>query len=444
VTSPASWLVPLAGALWAAWHLHRSYFFYDEWSMIDRVLHEPPLAGTMASFNGHLWMLQYWIYRAQVTWFGVDDHVFVAAVFVVALVVLHVSLAMLLRVSGLSPVSSTLLAGLLTYLGAASQNFLFAVQLSPALSLAAGAAASALALAGPPTGRRAVAVGSLALLAVALDSGMALVSVTLASVVTVLAWPGRARLAVVPGLLAVAFWAIVGSHGPAFPASLDVRAQFAGELLLHAAGALIGRGSRTGAVLLAIAVILVVSVLRRGEADARGRIMLVAGGAATTVVVAALAAARAGYPGIDLVLFNRYLQDVAIPLTVAVAPIVAIGGRRLVRAVWPAAGPRTATAAGAVLLAGAFACGLAPKRAYHSGFERMNVATRDGVASAAMVVRDGCPSGRPPDAASQPLGEIGPQISTRLIRELVERGMLSAPVGRRPDPAIVARMCARP
>ena len=68
---PWQWIVvPVSGALWATRQLRHSYFFYDEWSIIGRVLHMPAGAGTMASFNGHLWMLQYWLYRAQVSWFG--------------------------------------------------------------------------------------------------------------------------------------------------------------------------------------------------------------------------------------------------------------------------------------------------------------------------------------------------------------------------------------
>lgn len=61
--------IPGLGGFWAAYGLRHTYFFYDEWSMIDRVVRLPFWAGTTSSFNGHLWMLQYWLYRAQTSWF---------------------------------------------------------------------------------------------------------------------------------------------------------------------------------------------------------------------------------------------------------------------------------------------------------------------------------------------------------------------------------------
>src|SRR5512140_3485448 len=295
-----SWLVPAAGALWAAWHLRRSYFFYDEWSMIDRVLHSSAVDGTIKSFNGHLWMLQYWVYHAQVFRFGVDDHRFVIVVFLGALVTLHLSLATLFRASGLSRTPSMVVGGLLTYLGVASQNFLFAIQISTTLSMAAGVAASAIVLAADPSMVRAVAAGTLLLLAVAIDSGTALIALTLAACVTLLSWRGLARFVVLPAILALGLWVALGNRGPAFPADLDTRAHFARQLLLLSAGGLFGQigatGEVTGAIVLAGSIALIGFGIRRRIVDRRGRIMFIAGAAATLVATAALAQARAGVP----------------------------------------------------------------------------------------------------------------------------------------------------
>jgi len=435
-----SWLAPLAGALWAAWHLRHAYFFYDEWGMVGRVLHAGMWEGMFASFNGHLWALQYWIYRIQVHQFGVDDHRFVGVVFVAALVVLHLGLATLLRVSGLSAISSTLLAGLLTYLGASSQNFVFAVQASPALSLAAGTAATAIVLAGRPTRRRAAGVAGLLVLSVAIDSGTALATIPMSGVATMLAWRGPARLAVLPALVIVVLW-FGFVPAPVFHAGWDTRAHFAVRLLLHATGALAAGGSGTGLVLWLLAAILVAMAFRGGHLDARSRIMIAAGGAATCVVLAAIAYARAGIEG-DFVTHNRYLQNVAIPLTLALAPACAIAGRGVVRAAWPSPPAGAATGLAALVFAGAFLLGLTPKDIYLREFVSYNVGVRDGVTSAARVIRDGCPSGQPPVAASQPLGSISPQLTTGLVRELLDRGFLSPPAAGPIDPAVAARMCS--
>ena len=82
-----------------------------------------------------------------------------------------------------------------------------------------------------------------------------------------------------------------------------------------------------------------------------------------------------------------------------------------------------------------------PKQAWAPTFQRYNAETREGIASAAVVIRQGCPSGAQPDAGSTPLDFIGPQVSTRLIRELLDRGLLEAPPPARLNRAIVARMC---
>jgi hypothetical protein len=126
-----AWLLPIAGVCWAAWNLRGGYFFYDDWAMIDRVLHTTPVEGMTTGYNGHLWILQDWVYRIQVFWFGVDANTFIRGVFLCSLLLLHLSLAALLRASGLSRASSMLLGGLLTYLGAGAENFMWPVQLSP-------------------------------------------------------------------------------------------------------------------------------------------------------------------------------------------------------------------------------------------------------------------------------------------------------------------------
>lgn len=433
-----AWLVPMAGVGWAAWNLRGGYFFYDDWAMIDRVLHTTPVEGMTTGYNGHLWMLQDWIYRIQVFWFGVDDNTFIRGVFLCSLLLLHLSLATLLRTSGLSRASSMMLGGLLTYLGAGAENFMWPVQSSATLSVAAGVAAAAVALRRPePAPAHIVAVGLLSLLSVGLDSAMALMAVTLASVVTLLAWRGgrgSGRLAVVPAVFALGLWILLADRGPSSPADAQTRAAFFVRLVLHASGGLFGLGQKAGAIVLILSIALIAIGIRKRYLDRRHHIMLAAGTAAALVVAAALTLARAGIVGLDFTYGSRYLHNIIIPLTLAAAPALAATCRRITPTRAPAL-------IGHALILTAFLLGLVPKQGFASTFQRYNLETRDGIRTAAIVIRQGCPSGVPPDAASTPLDFIGPQVSTQLIRELLDRGLLEAPPPDRRDPAIVTRMC---
>jgi hypothetical protein len=307
--------------------------------------------------------------------------------------------------------------------------------------MAAGVAAAAVALGHRPSVVRAALVGALMLVSVGLDSGTALGAVTLASCVTLLAWRGVARLAIAPALVALGLWALVGDHGPSFPADLSTQGAFAERLLLSGVGGLVGRGRTVGAVLFAVLATIIVMGVRRGYVDARSRIMLAAGIVATLVVAAALTHLRAGVPGVNFVDFNRYLQLVAIPLALAAAPALAATGRGWMADNALAARVPLVRSAGPVLVMAAFLLGIPPMRGYAAVFEGYNEATRAGVAVAAAVIREGCPTGTAPDDATRPLGEIGPQLSTGLLRELVEGGFLTRTAASVSDPAVLERMC---
>jgi hypothetical protein len=441
--------VPAAGALWAARYLRHSYFFYDEWSMIDRSVHLSAGPGLMSPFNGHLLMLQYLLYRAQVSWFGLDDHVFICVVFLCALVAFHASLAALFRASGLSRISSLLLGGLLTYLGAASQNFIFAIQTSPLLSPAACFAASALALARPPSPGRSLLVGALMLASVGLDSGMALLGLSFAVVVVALAWRRSAVLVVLPALLALGAWCATADLAPQFPAPLGPRAAFALHLLLRGLGCLVGRGELAGAAILLLSAAGIGYGLRRGHVTGNARIVLCAGTVATGVVTAAMAQSRAGLPGFNFIDFNRYLQNVAVPAALAIVPALAATARGALaqrpRLAPLAAAPHAALVLPLLTLAASL-LGLRPLRAYAPGFESWNLGSRRGVRQALLTIRDGCPSGAAPDPGRAPLGDFGPQVNISLLRELFQRGafdlLIATPLA--PDPIVVDRICAPP
>ena len=108
--------------------------------MIDRVVRLPFWAGTTSSFNGHLWMLQYWLYRAQIPWFGVDDNTFIRVVFI------------------------------------------------------CGVAATAVVLTRRSSLTASIVVGTLALSSVGVDSGTGIIGVTLVGVAAFISWRGLPTL----------------------------------------------------------------------------------------------------------------------------------------------------------------------------------------------------------------------------------------------------------
>lgn len=430
----------VAGAIWAALHLRGSYFLYDEWSMIQRVAHEPMWRGMTASFNGHLWMAQYWVYRVQVSAFGVDSHAFVGTVFVLSLVLLHLATAALLRAARMAWTNAVLVAGLLTYLGASSQNMLFAVQVSPVLSAAAGFAAAAVALRPTPSTRRAVVVGALMLSCAVIDSGVALGLLCLVAVVTVWVWRSRAVLALVPSTLVLVWWYATADLGPQFTAPLGRRLGFGWRLLLQSAGSVVDGGQVVGGLLLVAIVVILVAGRRQGLVVGPLAALAVGGVAAALVTAAGITQSRAGLAGFTFADFNRYLSNVALPLYVGVLPGVAAVVRGWVSDRQWAARPAW-KAVPAVCVAVAFVLGLSPLWAYARGFTAWNRSVHAKVQAATVIVRDGCPSGASPVPQSQPAGVLSPQISTALLRELMDRGALHAPPTAAFDPNVTSAMC---
>ena len=420
-------VVPALGAAWSGWHLRRSWFYYDEWSMIERVQSMSGGDGTMASFNGHLWMGQYWLYRVQVSIFGIDRHTFICVMFVISLVLLHLALAALLRAAGLPRPSALLLAGVLTYLGAASQNFLFAVQVSPTLSLAAAVFAAAIVLSGRRSLPWSVAVSLLLVASVGLDSGTALGAVVLGALTVLLVWRSwRGVVVIAPALLGLAWWYTTAALGPEFPATRWHRISFAVHFALRATGSIVGAGEFAGGVLLLAAVAVVVLCWRRGWLDGPAQTLLFAGAAGAAITIAAISQSRAGLPGFNFFDGNRYLQAALVPITLAAAPAIAAAGRQAVSARARRAGSIAAPA----LLVVAFLLGLSPLRQYAAAFEAANDTVRHHVGVASIVIRDGCPSGAGPDPASAPAGVVSPQITTGLLIALMQRDALHAPAGR--------------
>lgn len=432
------WLVvPLCGVLWAWRRLRHSYYFYDEWSLIHQTVSTSPAAAASSSFNGHLWAIADLVYRGQVH-LGLGGRGLVLTVFVVSLVVLHVVLAALLRSGGL-PVGVALLgSGMLVYMGRASQNFIFAIQFSPTLAVAAGLAVAVVVVGKDPTPRRLAAAALLPPLGIVVDSGAGAISFAFAVVAVACSWPRRTWWVAAPGAMVLGLWTLFGDLGPEFPASWWVRAQFAARLLVRSAGAVFGGGVTMGVFVLAVTTGAVAWLVHQRRFDGAVRAIVLAGVAASVVAVVGITQSRAGLPSFDFVNFNRYLQNVGLPLGV----VFLVATWRVVQLHWssPMASRWAAAGLGVVCVLG-FVAGAEAERSYAPQFLIWNAAVRQGVVDATTVIDLGCPAGRVLDPGSSPLGDLSPQISTRLLLELRTRGHLPPTSGATPTAAIVDAMC---
>lgn len=420
-------LAALIGALWAGRRLRHTYFYFDEWSMIGRVTQLGKLEGATTSFNGHLWFFQDLIFRVQANWFGLDSNTFLVVVFVVALVALHMSLTALARGVGVPLVPALALGGLLTYLGAAAQNFVFAIQVSPTFATAAAVGAAAIALGGPPTAARFVAVSGLLLLAALFDSGVGLLALALGGGVVVGLWPRQSWWSLAPAGLITAIWYGFGDLGPEFEASVSDRVVFAARLLGRGAGAIAGGAAATGFVVLVVLTAATLVAMRAGRIDRAGWSVMLAGGLATLINIAGIAQSRAGLPGFTFFENNRYLQNVALPLTIAALPGL-LASAQLAKERWKPlrrAAPPVRHALPVLAMAVCFALGLGEESTYSEVLIDRSERVAGGVQDIGTVLLRGCPTGTAPSLDTRPLGGLSPQVSARLVGELVRRDLLT-------------------
>lgn len=438
-------MIPAAGFVWSSVGLRRSWFFYDEWAMIDRVMHTNVLDGLSASFNGHLWMISFLVYRVQVSWFGVGSHAFVGGVLIGSLVAMHVALTALLRACSVPLLVSLLSASLVTYFGVGSQNSIFAFQAPINLAIALSAVSATLVLTRPPSGWNALIVAVLLLLSVGADSGTALPWVCFAAVVLAQAWRNRYAWCAAPALLGLGVWLLAGDLGPSQPGSLIGRVKFSLHLLLESSGGLVG-GAETAGILVLLASAMIVWVGRRRQAITRPAWIVFGAGTGTAVLmVGSIAQARAALVGSDFVNYNRYLQAVAVPLFIGLLPAVSDSLRSLFHRLRPQGPIRfwsaLTWAVPSLMILISFNAGLDTRRAYVAGFDYSNLAVEAASRTAAVVIRDGCPVGRRLDLTSSPAAGLSPQMSTQLLVEVIARQAYRAPHTLVVDPVVVDRMC---
>lgn len=437
----ACWTVVVLFGWWWAWRrLRHTYLFYDEWSMVERVLRNSPLDGMTADFNTHLWFFQDPIYRVQGRWFGFDDHWFVVVVFLGALAAFQLVLAAVLERAGVAMAPAALVATALTYLGTASQNFMFAIQVSPTIAAAAAFAPALLVVDRAPSRWRAAGVGGLLLLSALADSSFGAVGLAFTVVLVLRRWNWRQLGAVVPAALVLLVWFGFVDHPPvAFPTSVWRQAHFAGRLVLRTAGAWLGGGAVVGAVVLVVLAAATVTALRWGVMPPGGRALALAAAVATVVIAAGISHNRAGIPGLAWRDVNRYFQNVGVPLALAAAPgIVGVASRfagaAAVRRRW---GVVVACAAAVA----AFAATVPAERDYARDFLAWNGLVRQKVDATVALLSTGCPAGTILRTDAQPAGGFSPQVTVQLVLDLMDRGLLQPQPGAVADPAVTAELC---
>ncbi len=437
----AWWWVPssLVTVLPVVSRYSRTSFFYDEWTLINRVAGSGHgWSDALRSFNGHFWPLPYAVYAAQVWVFGLRTHALVFAVFSASLVAMHLALATVLRLLRVPLLPAFIAAGLVTYLGRGAQNMVFEIQLSWNFAYALGLAAAATVLRaerGRPFMKATWVAAALLLVAAGWDSVIASLLAVFTVCIGLLEWRRPAALLPAVPPVAIMLAAAAGTQVPgAQPSSLNEGATFAIRLLLAGLGTLAGRGELVGAAILGATAALLASATAARRLSRPALTALAAGLVTTGAAVASTTATRARLVGTDLNDYNRYVQLVAVCLLLALAPPLAALIHSTDRRV-----DHQRTAAIAVALLVAVGLNVEPLLAYRRTFEGWNRQTAALIGQSVGVLREGCPPGSGPAPDATPLGSLDPQVTVALLQVLAAEGV--APAARPATPRIVAAIC---
>ena len=446
--------LPIAGIVWVGTFYRHTWYYYDEWSMIDRSM--GGWGGLLDGHQGHLAVENYLVYRAQRAWFGLQGHRLVFLGHFASLAAFQVTLALLLRKLGLPSLLALLSATVLTYFGPGSQNMLWEFQQNINFALAVCFLAAFVALREQKTQRAALVIAGLLALAVACDSGLAVLGAAYVGILVVALWPRRlAVFALVPPLLANLAWFAFGDQGVNIGASLSKMWTFAWRLFALSAAGLVGGGERpsdvgghptTGTIPVSGVVVglIVLALAGAGMAYGYKRHLLsrtvvasaVGGVAAAVLGVALLAKSRAFLVAPEQFSGSRYVQWIAVFLLMAIAPVIAA----IVR---PATvhSSRRIGATFAIGLIVVFVVNLGPLRPNQRFFAAWSDGARAEISQAVTVVNKGCPPGRHLEPSAEPSPNFDPQVSVRLLRELIADGALPAKFGVPASKVIRDRIC---
>lgn len=449
---------PLAGVLWVAtWYSHH-WFYYDEWTTIDRSFDS--WTAMFSGHQGHLEIPSYVIYRLQRSWFGLLNHRLVWLAFMASIAAFQVSVAALLTQLRVPALLSLLSAAIITFFGVGGQSVTWEFQLGINFALAATFFAAFVALDPTRTRRTAVAIAALLVVAAISDSGLALFGLLFVSALVVALWWRRWSLmliALVPAGVVHGAWLLFGDQGPKYSTTFHKIWVFFERLVLLAAGGLVGggetgsaafgekpkpplqlSGTTVGVIVLVLGAVCVLYAVRRRRLDRVLTVVLIAGVTTAILEAGAISKTRAFLIKPEDITGSRYVQWVAVFMLIALAPVAV--------AVLRSGDPRRNRIIGgvaAVLLVAVLGVSIKELAPVRRSGEEWGADTKSFVAAAITVINDGCPPGLELDPPAQaiPGGDLAPQITVEVLQKVLRDGALPASMGIAPLGQITRAMC---
>ena len=411
----------------------RSWYFYDEWSLINRVVTVPnAITAAFEPYNGHLYTAAYITYKAA-SLVGLDGHAVVWSVFCLSLLGMNAGVALVLWRAGVRPLLAVIAGAVVTYYGPGAQLATFEILFTwnGAIALPLIAAYLVIRKDADESVGIALWVGSLLLVAIGFDSASSYGGLLFVGVLAVWRWRFRlAAVALVPALVgSVTFQLLAGGVPASSPASVGQRISLFWHLLMLPIGGFVGGGVLAGIVVCCSALAVVGFVVaKEGFGHLPSFQVLVAGLAAAFALDGAVALTRAAVVGTDYLNFNRYVGLIGVYLMVATLPVILDGAWTILARYGALSCARGAVTVvlGMGLLTG-FVLNMSTFDFYRSLIEGWEGQTHAEVTEVVRVVARGCPVGQKLNLAARPLGSLDPQLTVGLIDELVKMGSLWIP-----------------
>lgn len=427
--------VPLLALALVAGRYNRNWYFYDEWSMINRVLvtRHDVLQGATLLYNGHFYVICYLVYKAQLA-LGLGNHVLVWSLFCASLLAVNVAVAMILWVGGVPPLASILAGAAIAYFGPGAQLMTFEFQFTMDAAIALPLLAGYFVLRDQNRLLSSVLVAASLLLSIAFDSATAFAGLIFTTIIIVLRWRNRWMVVALGPSVVAGSLLLLLTHGALLtqPATPEEQALFAVRLLLLALGGLVGGGKVAGVILLVASAAGLAWALHKQVLSGTAGTLVTAGLLSGLAMVTVTAWSRAGLVKNDFFNFNRYIALVAVYLLVALVPLVVAVARAVaINRSWSI----EPTLAGLLVIV--FVLNLQPLTHYRNTIETWMAQTHALVEDATWSMSVGCPSGESLNPTARPLGTLDPQITVNLLRELESLGDLTPPTHPpKPNPVV--------
>ena len=431
-----AWTVlPLLAVSIIAIRYHRTWYFYDEWGLIRRIINtRESFAGHVELYVGHLWLTNHLLYEIQVFWFGTSNHLFIWAMFCASIVLLVYAVSFCLLRLGV-PSIVALAGGLVVGLfGPGGGLVSFEIDVGTILATALiFLAAAIVSRESPETSGEVVIVTLVLLLAVVSDSSVTLIGLLPIGALLIVQWSRRhASIALLPTLL-VGLWTLTQTL-PRFSApTIAGQVNFGFKLLFGTAGGLVHGGPVAGGVMLALAIVVITIGWRRGALGRRVKASLVGALASVAVLCASLAWSRSLYP---LTPGIRYFAEVAVFLLVGLLPALWSS----VASLWDAR-RRGLPAAAALALLAVLLFNLGPLLQNEVTIESWASSVRQEFPQAVWIAEFGCPNGQAAKETSRPIGSLSPQITVAMIRDLRHLGLFTSIAPSPPSATIISQGC---